>query len=113
MNKQRIFRYYFGYKGIFKDINRINATLCIQRYWREFRYNPKYKLCERVMMRGLEEITNSKIKDDDTFSKKMRRKYFKKDLEITKRRLEGFEEKYSKTKNRIIIRGKRKLETNK
>lgn len=108
----RKFKYYFGYKGIFHEINRLNAALCIQRNWIQRRYNPEYSLCERVMMRGLAEITNSKIQNEFTYCKNIRKKNFKRDLEITKRVLADLEKKKLITKNRIKIKGKRKQNKN-
>ena len=39
--------------------NVYNAILKIQRLWRLCRYNPKYKMCERVQMNNLDEIINT------------------------------------------------------
>ena len=41
------------------DENKINATIFIQRHWRLCRYNPKYKMCEKVQMRNFELINNT------------------------------------------------------
>ena len=38
------------------DEKKWNAVLTIQKNWRICRYNPKYKMCEKVQMRGLYEI---------------------------------------------------------
>lgn len=35
------------------------ATKIIQKYWRLCRYNPKYKMCEKVQTNNLEEIISS------------------------------------------------------
>ena len=40
------------------DKNRWNAAIIIQRNWRECRYNPMYKLCEKVQMGNQYEIVN-------------------------------------------------------
>ena len=42
------------------DEKKWNAALVIQKYWRLCRYNPKYKMCERVQLRNFDDIVNSK-----------------------------------------------------
>ena len=36
----------------------IDSIILIQRRWRKCRYDPKYKMCEKVQMRNLENIEN-------------------------------------------------------
>lgn len=95
--------YYFKYHGIFAEINKINAAICIQRYWREFRYNPRYCLCERVITRSLINIYNNsgiklEIKGDSEYRKFIRQKNFVHDLTITNQVLTKFIIKYSSLK---------------
>lgn len=87
--------YYFQYHGMFSEFNRLNAAICIQRHWREYRYNPRYRLCERVITRSLIELVNYtginvEIKGDNEYIKYLRRKNFEYDLSITKQVLKKF-----------------------
>ena len=41
------------------DEKKENAVEIIQRNWRQCRYNPKYKMCEKIQYTGLLEICNS------------------------------------------------------
>lgn len=41
------------------DEKKENAAKIIQRNWRQCRYNPKYKMCEKIQYSGLVEICNS------------------------------------------------------
>ena len=40
------------------DEEKINTVIFIQRHWRLCRYNPKYKMCEKVQMKNFELINN-------------------------------------------------------
>ena len=41
------------------DKKKWNASIIIQKYWRKCRYNPKYKMCEKVQMRNHNDIVNN------------------------------------------------------
>ena len=43
------------------DEKKENVAKIIQRNWRQCRYNPKYKMCEKIQYSGLVEICNDTI----------------------------------------------------
>jgi hypothetical protein len=100
--------YYFKYHGIFSEFNKINAAICIQRYWREYRYNPRFRLCERVITRSLIELANNsgiklEIKGDNEYIRFLRKKNFEHDLTITNRVLKKIKKnKMIHKKNTVI-----------
>ena len=49
-------KYFIGKEVMLYDEKKCKAVSIIQKNWRICRYNPKYKMCENVQMRGLKEI---------------------------------------------------------
>ena len=49
------YTHYIGHEVDLFDIQKIRAAIKIQRNWRKCRYDPKYKMCEQVLMNNLKE----------------------------------------------------------
>lgn len=94
---------FYRYHGIFSEINKLRASICLQRAWRTCRYNPQYEMCERVLTRTLNELNsiyNFNIILDDTndeykkYKLKKKQERFKIELEKTREFLK-YKKKYN------------------
>lgn len=47
-------------KEFWEQYERCLAASTIQKYWRECRYNPSYKMCQKVLFRNLDIISTEK-----------------------------------------------------
>lgn len=105
------------YYGMFSEIIALNATIILQRAWRECRYNPRYTMCEKVTTRGIKDIAmiyNISITISDEYDEyhnyKIKRKQeeFRNDLEMTRIFLSKYNKIHTKFKKRVILKPRRK-----
>ena len=106
------------YYGIFSEMNRINSAICIQRYWRLCRYNPEYKICEKVMTRNICSILDDNkyisidYQDSDIlFILRRKQKKFKLEAEKTRIFLDNYFKLQEKFKKRTILKPRRRIST--
>ena len=56
LSGSNIFPNYIGKDVSLYDEEKWNAVAMIERNWLKCRYDPKYKMCERVLMRNIEDV---------------------------------------------------------
>ena len=108
----------YKYHGIFTEIHRSIAANIICNHWRRVRYNPRYKMNNKIELDGLDQICREEnVKIDETnykflkeFRLNLRKKDFQRDLKKTKEFLKYQENIRSNIalKNRVFIKAKRR-----
>jgi hypothetical protein len=85
---------FYQYHGIFSEINKLRASICLQRAWRLCRYDPHYIMCDRVITTTINSINmdyNFKVSIDETTYNinrlKQKQKIFKAEVEKTRKYL--------------------------
>ena len=99
----------YKYHGIFSEINRLKAAICIQKKWRLCRYNPKYNMCEMVTTHNIENIKcdfNVTIEDTEYIKNRLKQKQnnFKLELKNTQRFLQKYYTLKNIYKSRVILK---------
>lgn len=102
------------YYGIFSELNQINAAICIQNYWRTCRYNPEYRMCERVVTNNIktlaaEDRRRINIIDDSYNQAILKRKQTKirSEVENTRMFLDSYFKLQATLKQRTILKPRR------